>query len=226
MSKLIWDEIGKKLGETGVSNAILFPMPAGVYSTGVPWNGFTSLNEAPTGAAATPFYADNLKYMEIMSSEEFAGSIGCFMYPDEFKPCIGEKELHAGVTVGQQGHQPFGLCYRTEVVSDTEGIDAGFKLHLVYNTRAGVSTRDHKTVNETPELEELSFDFTSTKVPVTGEKPTAHLVIDSTKIAEADAPKFQTLLDTLYGTDTVGEVTGKTPKLPLPDEVKAIFAGT
>jgi len=226
MSKLVWDEIGKKIAETGVSNGVLYPMVAGAYPTGVAWSGLTSLNEAPTGSEASPFYADNHKYLEIMSEEEFAGSIGCYTYPDEFKPCIGEKELHTGVTVGQQRHVSCGLCYRTEIVNDTDGMAYGFKLHLVYNVLVGVSARDHTTVNESPELEEMSFDFSSTKVPVTGAKPTAHLIIDSTKIPLEDAAKLQTLMDTLYGKDAVVEPASPAivPSLPLPDAVAAIFA--
>ena len=224
MSKIVWDAVSEKIAETGVKNGVLYPMAAGAYTAGVAWNGLTSVNEAPTGAEASPFYADNGKYLEIMSEEEFAGTIGCYTYPDEFKPCIGEVELHGGITVAQQRHIPFGFCYRTEIVNDTEGMDHGYKLHLVYNCLAGVSARDHTTVNETPELEEMSFDFSSTKVPVTGAKPTAHLIIDSTKIAEGDADKFQTLLDTLYGKDAVGENPAIVPSLPSPDAVKAIFA--
>lgn len=235
MSKLVWDAIGAKTAETGVKNGVLYPMEAGEsggfgYGAGVAWNGLTSVNEAPTGAEPNPFYADNHKYLEIMSEEEFAGTIGCYTYPDEFKPCIGEADLHAGVSIGQQSHRPFGFCYRTEIVNDTEGIDYGYKIHLVYNSLAGVSTRDHTTINEAPELEELSFDFTATKVPVTGAKPTAHLIIDSTKIPEDDAAKLAELLEKLYGKDAVpaeGEGTGEPaviPKLLTPDEVAAIFA--
>ena len=222
MSKIVWDNIGEKIAETGVKNGVLYPMTGGSYGAGKPWNGLTSVNEAPTGAEASPFYADNQKYIELMSEEEFAGSIGCYTYPDEFKPCIGEKDLAKGVSIGQQRHQPFGLCYRTEVVNDTDGMEYGYKIHLVYNSLAGVSSRDHTTQNDSPELEELSFDFTSTKVPVTGGKPTAHLVIDTTKLDEAGMNKLATLLDLLYGKD--GEGTSTEPSLPSPDQVAAIFA--
>lgn len=217
MSKIIWDNIGEKIAETGVKQGVLYPMTKGLYTTGKPWNGLTSVNEAPTGAEASPFYADNTKYLELMSEEEFAGTIGCYTYPDEFKPCIGEKELAAGVSIGQQRHQPFGFSYRTEVVNDTDGMEYGYKLHLVYNCLAGVSARDHTTQNESPELEELSFDFTATKVPVADSKPTAHLVIDTTKLAEGDLAKLTALEDQLYGTES-GEAT-----LPTPDEVAEIF---
>lgn len=224
MSKLVWDNIGERIAETGVDRGVLYPFAAGVYGTGVAWNGLTSVNEAPTGAEANPFYADNQKYLEIMSEEEFAGSIGCWTYPDEFKPCIGEVELTPGVTVGQQTHKPFSFSYRTRIVNDTDGADHGFKVHLVYNALAGVSPRDHTTMNESPELEEITFDVTTTKIPVTGGKPTAHLIIDSTKIHEDAAEKFQTLLDTLYGKDADGEESPAiTPKLLTPDEVAAIL---
>ena len=226
MSKLVWDDIGKKLAETGVKQGVLYPMVSGAYPTGVAWNGLTSLNEAPTGAEASPFYADNQKYLEIMSEEEFAGTVGCYTYPDEFKSCIGEKELYAGVTVGQQRHTAAGLCYRTEIVNDTDGLEYGYKIHLVYNSLFGVAARDHTTVNESPELEEMSFDFSATKVSVAGSKPTAHLVIDSTKVPVGDAAKLQTLLDILYGKDATTEPVAAAivPSLPLPDAVAAIFS--
>lgn len=219
MSKIVWDQLGERLGETGVDQGVLFSFKNNAYETGVAWNGLTSVNEAPTGGEPNPFYADNQKYIEIMSEEEFAGTIGCYMYPDEFKAAIGEIELATGVTVGQQTHAMFGLSYRTKIVSDTNGVDHGFKIHLVYNALAGVTARDHTTMNESPELEELSFDFTTTKIPVTGGKSTSHLIIDSTKIAVEDAAKLQTFLDTLYGNDI------SAARLLMPDEVAAIFTG-
>lgn len=217
--KIKWDQIGEKLAETGVDQGVLYPYIAGAYATGVAWNGLTSVNEAPTGGEPNPFYADNQKYLEIMSEEEFAGSIGCYTYPDAFKPCIGEKELIAGIIVAQQSRSMFGFSYRTKIVNDVDGADHGFKIHLIYNALAGVSARDHATMNESPELEDLSYDITTTKVPVTGGKPTSHLIIDSTKIVVEDAAKLQTLLDTLYGTDAIA------PRLLMPDEVAAIFEG-
>ena len=226
MSKLVWDAMGEKIADFGVKNGVLYPLTAGVYGAGVAWNGLTSINEAPSGSEPNPFYADNQKYLEIMSEEEFAGSIGCFTYPDEFKSCVGEKELVAGIHVGQQQHLPFGLCYRTEIVNDTDGVSHGYKIHLVYGALAGVSAREHSTVNETPELEDLSFDFSATKVPVTGAKPTAHLIINSTKIAAEDADKLAILLETLYGKDATTEPVAPAiePQLLMPDEVAAIFA--
>ena len=217
MSKIVWDQLGERLGETGVDQGVLFPFKGSAYETGVPWNGLTSVNEAPTGGEPNPFYADNQKYIEIMSEEEFAGTIGCYMYPDEFKAAIGETELAPGVTVGQQTHEMFGFSYRTKVVSDTNGVDHGFKIHLVYNALAGVTARDHTTMNESPELEELSFDFTTTKVAVPGGKPTAHLVIDSTKFTADNKAKLDEFLGKLYGTEE------ESPTLLLPSEVAAIF---
>ena len=227
--KLKWDQIGERLAEMGVDQGVLYPFDAGVFGEGVAWNGLTSVNEAPTGGEPSPFYADNQKYLELMSEEEFAASIGCYTYPDEFKPCIGETELAAGITVGQQTHKMFGFSYRTKIVNDTNGMDHGFKIHLVYNALAGVSARDHTTMNESPELEEISYDITTTKVAVTGGKPTAHLVIDSTKFTEETKDKLQLILDALYGKDAIpgeGEaepIPAVPAKLLMPDEVIAII---
>lgn len=229
MTKLKWDQLGERIAETGVDQGVLYPFDGGAFKTGKPWNGLTSVNEAPTGGEPSPFYADNQKYIELLSEEEFAGTIGCYTYPDEFKPCIGESDLAAGIVIGQQTHKMFGFSYRTKIVNDTDGIDYGFKVHLVYNALAGVSARDHTTMNESPELEEISFDITTTKVAVTGAKPTAHLVIDSTKFTEETAPKLKKILDVLYGVDAVmGEgdevITPAVPaKLLMPDEVVAIM---
>lgn len=223
MSRLKWDQLGERIAETGVDQGVLYPFDAGVFKTGVPWNGLTSVNEAPTGGEPSPFYADNQKYLELLSEEEFAASIGCYTYPDAFKACIGEVELAAGVTVSQQSHNMFGFSYRTKIVNDTNGVDHGFKIHLVYNALAGVSARDHTTMNESPELEEISYDITTTKVGVTGGKPTSHLVIDSTKFTEENIEKLQLLIDTLYGKDAVDEEPAVTAKLLMPDEVVAII---
>ena len=225
MSKLKWDQLGERIAETGVDQGVLYPFAAGVYGTGVAWNGLTSVNEAPTGAEASPFYADNQKYIEIMSEEEFAATIGCYTYPDAFKACIGEKEIIAGVSVGQQSHQMFGFSYRTKIMNDTTGADYGFKIHLVYNALAGVSSRDHTTMNESPELEEISYDITTTKVPVTDGKPTSHLVIDSTKFTEANVAKLNTLMDKLYGKEatTTPVAPAILPTLLLPDEIVALL---
>lgn len=217
MSKLVWDQIGERIAETGVQNGVLYGLVNGAYPKGVAWNGLTSVNESPSGGEASPFYADNRKYLEIMSEEEFAGSIGCYTYPDEFKGCIGEVELAPGVSIGQQIHTPFGFSYRTEVVNDSLGRAYGYKLHLVYNALAGVSEREHTTINESPEFEELSYEFTTTKIDVAGAKPTAHLVIDSTKVS---AESLSAVEDILYGTAVADA------RLPLPNEVASFFTGT
>ena len=214
--KLVWDAVGQRIAEAGVKNGVLYPMVAGVYGAGVAWNGLTSIGEAPTGAEASPFYADNQKYLEIMSAEEFAGTIGCYTYPDAFKSCVGEGSLVSGIVIGQQTHTKFGFSYRTEIVNDTEGVDFGYKIHLVYNCLAGISSKDHTTINDSPAFEEMSFDFTATKVNVTDAAPTAHLIIDSTKVDSATLAAFETIL---YG------AAGVDPRLPLPDEIKALFAG-
>lgn len=217
MSKLLWDQVGERIAETGIQNGVLYPLASGVYSKGVAWNGLTSVSESPSGGEANPFYADNRKYLEIMSEEEFAGAIGCYTYPDEFKGSIGEIELSPGVTIGAQNHTPFGLSYRTEMMNDSEGRAYGYKLHLVYNALAGVAEREHTTINESPELEELSYDFTTTKIDAPNAKPTSHLIIDSTKVS---TEALATLEGILYGTASADS------RLPLPAEVAAIFAGS
>ena len=231
MSKLKWDQVGERIAETGVDQGVLYPFETTTFGEGVPWNGLTSVNEAPTGGEPSPFYADNQKYLELMSEEEFAASIGCYTYPDEFKACVGETEMVTGVTIGQQTHKMFGFSYRTKIINDTNGMDHGFKIHLVYNALAGVTSRDHTTMNDSPELEEISYDITTTKVPVTGGKPTSHLVIDSTKFTVATQAKLQAIMDALYGKDAVvGTGTPGAPQFPaveakllMPDEVMAII---
>ena len=231
MSKLKWDQVGERIAETGVDQGVLYPFETTTFGEGIPWNGLTSVNEAPTGGEPSPFYADNQKYLELMSEEEFAASIGCYTYPDEFKACVGETEMAPGVIIGQHKHKMFGFSYRTKIINDTNGMDHGFKIHLVYNALAGVTTRDHTTMNDSPELEEISYDITTTKVPVTGGKPTSHLVIDSTKFTVATQGKLQAIMDALYGKDAVvGTGTPGAPQFPaveakllMPDEVMAII---
>ena len=234
MSKLMWDQTGERTGETGVKQGVLYPWVAAdkAFTGGVAWNGLTSIAESPTGAEATPFYADDQKYLEIMSAEEFAGSIGAFMYPDKFKPCIGEADLVPGISVAQQNREIFGLCYRTTLVNDTNGMEYGYKIHLVYNARASVSEADHTTINDSPELIEFSWEFTTTPVEVPGMKPSAHLIIDSTKFVTEDAKaKLKAFEDILYGTDAGpapeegGEPVAATEaRLPMPAEIAELFA--
>ena len=195
----------------------MFVFGASAFDKGVAWNGLTSVNEAPTGGEPSPFYADNRKYIELMSEEEYAGSIGCYTFPTEFHACLGETEIAPGMIVAQQTHKLFAFSYRTKIINDTEGLDHGFKIHIVYNALAGVAARDHATMNESPELEEITFDFTTTKVDVTGGKPTSHLVLDSRQFTEATMPKLQSILDKIYGTAALE------PTLLMPNEIAAIL---
>ena len=209
MAKLTWHDVGTKLYETGVSNVVLFPMAAdGTYGAGVAWNGVTAINESPSGAEATPLWADNTKYGNLMSAEEFAASIEAYMSPEEFDECDGAKEIAPGVTIGQQDRKVFGLCY------NTNGTNHGYKLHLIYGALASPSERAHSTVNESPEAETLSWELSTTPVPVTGAKPTAHLTINSTKCT---AEKLAALEAMLYG-DESNDAT-----LPLPDAIKSLM---
>lgn len=215
MSKLVWDQTGERLYETGVKNGVLYPQTAGTYPKGVAWNGLTAVTESPSGAEATPLYADDIKYLNLMSNEELGGTIEAYMYPDEFAACNGEAELSAGVTIGQQTRTPFGLCYRTVLGNDTENNEYGYKLHLIYGCLASPSERAYATINDTPEPITMSWEFTTTPVSVTGHKPTACITIDSTKV---DAGKLAKLEEALYGT------TDKEAYLPLPDEVATLLA--
>ena len=231
MSKLLWDQLGERVGEAGVDQGVLYVFGTTDFTAGVAWNGLTSVNEAPTGGEPSPFYADNRKYIELMSEEEYAGSIGCFTFPPEFHACLGETEIAPGMFVSQQTHKLFAFSYRTKIINDTDGLDHGFKIHIVYNALAGVAARDHATMNESPELEEITFDFTTTKVDVTGGKPTSHVIIDSRNFTVATMPKLQTIMDKLYGKNAVvGTGTVQNPQFPatepellLPDEIAAIL---
>lgn len=223
MSTLKWDQFSERVAEAGVKNGVLYTIDeTNKYTDGVAWNGLTAVDEASTGAEITPYYADDIKYLEITSAEEFAATIGAYTYPDEFKPCIGEVEVKPGVTISQQNRKMFGLVYKTTVMNDTEGMDYGYKLHLVYGARASVSQVSRATINENPDLVTFSWNITTTAVPVTGQKPTAHLVIDTTKLAEPDKTKLATLEDQLFGKDGT-EGTAIIPNLPSPDAVIAMF---
>lgn len=227
MSKITWDAVGERLAETGVKQGVLYNWnnTTKAFDSGVGWNGLTGVSEAPTGAESTPFYADDQKYIELSSLEEFAGSISAYTYPDEYKRCIGEVEVAPGVSLAQQTREIFGFAYMVTQVNDTLGTGYGYKLHLVYNARASVSEADHATMNDSPELVEFSWDFTTTPAAVTGFKPTAHIIIDSTKFLSTEMAKLEALLDILYGTDADGEGgTGTEPRLPMPDEIISMFA--
>ena len=217
MAELVWDKIGEKIYELGVDHGVLYPQDStGAYPKGVVWNGLTAVNESPGGAEANDMYADNIKYGSIRSAETFGGTIEAYTYPDEFAECDGSVSVGTGVTIGQQSRKAFGFCYRTNIGNDTSSEeDDGYKLHLVYNATASPSSKDYATINDSPEAITFSWEFDTTPVAVTGHKPTAVIVIDSTK---ADPGKLQTLETTLYGDESTEA------KLPLPDEVIAIFA--
>ena len=217
MAKLVWDKTGDRLYETGVKNGVLYIPTSGVYSKGVAWNGLTAVTESPSGAEATALYADDIKYLSLMSTEEFGATIEAYTYPDEFAACDGSAELADGVMIGQQKRSTFGLSYKTTIGNDTEGNDHGYKLHIIYGAQAAPSEKAYATINDSPEAITFSWEITTTPVNVTGAKPTASLVIDSTK---ADPSKLSALEDILYGKD--GE-PGNEPRLPLPDEIKTLM---
>ena len=217
MAKLVWDKTGDRLYETGVKNGVLYIPTSGVYSKGVAWNGLTAVTESPSGAEATALYADDTKYLSLMSAEEFGATIEAYTYPDEFAACDGSAELADGVTIGQQKRSTFGLCYKTTIGNDTDGNDHGYKLHIIYGAMAAPSEKAYASINDSPEAITFSWEITTTPVNVTGAKPTASLVIDSTK---ADPSKLAALEDILYGKD--GE-PGNEPRLPLPDEIKTLM---
>ena len=215
--KLIWDETGKRLYETGVRNGVLYPQNAlgGLYPLGVAWNGLTAVTESPSGAEASPLYADDVKYLNLISAEEFGATIEAYTYPEEFAICDGSIELAAGVTVGQQVRKEFGLCYRTTLGNDAEGAEYGYKLHLIYGAMAAPSEKGYASINDTPEAITFSWGLTTTPVAVAGLRPTASLTVDSTTV---DAEKLAALEVILFGTIEAD------PRLPLPDEIAALFA--
>jgi hypothetical protein len=218
VSKLTWDQIGNRLYETGVDRGVLYiPNNLGAYVNGYAWNGLTGVTEKPTGAAVTPKYADNLKYLNLISVEQFGGSIDAFTYPTEFGQCDGTASPQAGISLGQQPRKTFGLCYRTRVGNDIDGTDHGYKLHLIYGALAGPSDKAYTTINDTPEAMAFSWTITTTPIDVPGYKPTASITIDSTLV---DATALATLEGFLYGT------TGTNPSLPQPADVLAMFSGS
>ena len=211
MPKLKWDQTGERLYETGVDKVVLFPMEStGQYGAGVAWNGITAVNESPSGAEPTALYANNGKYLNLISNEDFAATIEAYTYPDEFEECDGSKEIAPGVVIGQQKRKVFGLAYRSLIGNDVDGNDHGYKLHLVYGCLAAPSENNHSTVNDSPEAGTMSWSVSTTPVEVADAKPTARVTIDSTK---ADKTKLKKLEDMLYGTEQAES------KLPLPAEV-------
>ena len=215
MAKLVWDETGKRLYETGVKQGVLYLLnQEGTYDKGVAWNGLTAVTESPSGAEATALYADDVKYLNLVSAEELGGTIEAYTYPDEFAQCDGSAELVTGVMIGQQARSTFGLCYRTALGNDIKNNDYGYKLHLVYGCLASPSEKAYATINDSPEAITFSWEFKTTPVNVEGFKPTASIVIDSTKV---DAGKLAALEAVLYGDETAGAT------LPLPNEVAEIM---
>lgn len=216
MAKLVWNEAGKRLYETGVDRGVLYVSDgSGGYQKGVVWNGLVSVNESPSGAEATPLYAGNVKYVELMSNEEFGASIEAYTYLEEFEQCDGSAELADGITIGQQPRKSFGLCYRTKIGNDTAGDEHGYKIHLIYGAKAAPTEKSYTTINDSPEAITFSWEITTTPIEVAGHKPTATLTIDSTKVT----PTALTAIETkLYG-DTTGEAT-----LPTPAEILALIA--
>ena len=216
MSKLVWDQTGEKFYETGVKQGVLYVQgEGGTYPKGVAWNGLTAVTESPSGAEPSPLYADDIKYLNLMSNEEFGASIEAYTYPEEFGVCDGSAALATGVYIGQQSRKTFGLCYRTTYGNDTENNDYGYKLHLIYGCLAAPSEKSYSTINDSPEAITFSWEVTTTPVAVTGHKPTACITIDSTK---ADPTKLAALEEILYGTDD------EEARLPLPDEIATLMA--
>lgn len=211
MSKLVWDQTGERLYETGVKNAVLYVKSSeGTYPQGVAWNGITAVTESPSGAEATALYADDIKYLNLMSNEEFGATIEAYTYPDEFAECDGSAAITTGVYIGQQSRKAFGLCYRTVVGNDVDANDYGYKIHIIYDALAAPSEKAYATVNDSPEAITFSWEVTTTPVNVTGYKPTASVTIDSTKV---DKEKLAALEAVLYGSES------EEARLPLPDEI-------
>lgn len=224
MAKIVWDKTGERFYETGVDRGVLYPIQeGGLYNKGVAWNGLSSVTESPSGAESNAIYADNIKYLNLISAEEFAATIEAYTYPEEFEECDGSASIATGVTVGQQSRKLFGLCYRTLIGNDVNGQDHGYKLHLIYGGQASPSERGYQTVNDSPEAITFSWEVSTTPVSVSGHKPTACLTIDSTK---ADPTCLAALEEILYGKDAGSEPESEPavePRLPFPDEVVTIM---
>lgn len=216
MSKIVWDQTGERLYETGVKRGVLYVQDSGgTYPKGVAWNGLTAVTESPSGAEATPLYADDIKYLNLISTEELGGTIEAYTYPDEFAECDGSASIATGVYIGQQSRKTFGMCYTTTVGNDVDSNAHGYKLHLIYGALASPSEKAYSTINDSPEAITFSWEFSTTPVNVTGFKPTANIVIDSTK---ATPEKLAALEKILYGDAEVE------PRLPLPNEVAQVMA--
>lgn len=215
MAKLVWDATGARYYETGVKQGVLYPQESGgSYPKGVVWNGLTAVTESPSGAEATPLYADDIKYLNLMSVEEFGATIEAYTYPDEFMECDGSAEIATGVTIGQQKRKTFGLCYKTTLGNDVDGNNHGYKLHIIYGATAAPSEKAYATINDSPEAVTFSWEVTTTPVSVTGFDPTASIIIDSTKVS---SEKMKSLEDILYGSES------EEARLPLPNEIAELL---
>lgn len=218
MSKLVWDKSGERFYETGVKNGVLYLKDeAGAFTNGVAWNGLTAVTESPSGAEASPLYADDIKYLNLVSNEEFGATIEAYTYPEEFAVCDGSASIATGVYIGQQTRKEFGMCYKTVLGNDAEFNDYGYKLHLIYNALAAPSEKGYSTINDSPEAITFSWEVTTTPVNVAGFKPTACVTVDSTKV---DADKLAALEAILFGSDE------EEPRLPLPDEIAELMKAT
>lgn len=219
MGKIKWDVATERFYETGVNHGVLYPFASGAYQKGVAWNGLTNVSESPEGAEATPLYADNIKYLNLMSAEEFKATVEAYTYPDEFAACNGEKELVAssGVSIGQQARSQFGLCYTTKV-GNAEDSELGYKIHIIYGCLAAPSEKAYATINDSPEAITFSWELSTTPVEVEGFKPTATIVIDSRKV---DSDKLTEIEDNLFGrdADTEHSITAIEPNLLMPDDI-------
>lgn len=215
MAKLVFDAVGSRFFETGVKNGVLFVQGAdGNYENGVVWNGLTAVTESPSGAEATPLYADDMKYVVLYSTEEFGATIEAYTYPEEFEQCDGSAQLGTGVTIGQQQRKSFGLVYKTVIGNDVQGQELGYKIHIIYGAKAAPSEKAFATINDSPEAVTFSWELSTVPVPVEGHRPTSTVVIDSTKV---DAEKLATLEGKLFGTES------EESTLPLPDEIAEIL---
>ncbi len=225
MAKIVWDKAAEHFYETGVDHGVLYPQKDdGSYDNGVAWNGLTAVTESPSGAEATDLYADNIKYLSLLSAETFGATIEAYTYPDEFAKLDGSAELSEGVMIGQQARSAFGLCYRTQVGNDVKGSDYGYKLHIIYGAKASPSEKAYSTINDSPEAITFSWELSTTPVSIDGFKPTASLVIDSNKVG---ATKMAKLEAKLYGTDAgaSGSPAATEPTLLLPNEIKELLEG-
>ena len=217
MATLVWDATGDRTYETGLSKGVLYPINnSGVYTPGVAWNGLSSVSESPSGAEANAIYADNIKYLNLYSAEEFGATIECYTYPDEWALCDGSANLADGIILGQQDRKTFGLCYRTVLGNDVAGDAYGYKLHLIYGCKASPSERQYQTINDSPEAITFSYEISTTPINVSGHKPVSCITIDSTK---ADSTKLAGLEAVLYGSQNAD------PRLPLPDQISGYFNG-